>query len=403
MKINDYKRGLTSEEYAKVLNDCIGKVEGLNDLDWDEIVTKYDLGIHRDVLRKAFQSPMGGYSVYKYLQEKQNNNIEDNETIKLMNDKIEELKKERYKLQATKIEYNRNIRKDSRFELFYENIKDSKDRLPLPEFEELQINENDGGYVLSIADVHYGATFESENNIYNREEVKRRFEVLLQKLKKLIHKNNINKLTIIELADTIQGMLRISDVTLNDIPVVDAVVEVSRLIATFLNELSKYTTIEYRHVLSGNHGQNRYLNTRASEMPCEDMERIIGNYIKDLVSNNDRIKVVLSKNDYDSFEICGQNILALHGWQVKNIENSIKDYSMLHRKFYDICFLAHFHAGKTISVGELNGDTKVVVCSGFIGSDPYSDKLKKGTKGKCELFKIEENLGITETYTIILN
>ena len=66
MKINDYKRGLTSEEYAKVLNDCIGKVEGLNDLDWDEIVTKYNLGIHRDVLRKAFQSPMGGYSVYKY-------------------------------------------------------------------------------------------------------------------------------------------------------------------------------------------------------------------------------------------------------------------------------------------------------------------------------------------------
>ena len=198
-------------------------------------------------------------------------------------------------------------------------------------------------------------------------------------------------------------MLRISDVTLNDIPVVDAVVEVSRLIATFLNELSKYTTIEYRHVLSGNHGQNRYLNTKANEMPCEDMERIIGNYIKDLVSNNDRIKVVLSKKDYDSFEICRQNILALHGWQVKNIENSIKDYSMLHRKFYDICFLAHFHAGKTISVGELNGDTKVIVCSGFIGSDPYSDKLKKGTKGKCELFKIEENLGITETYTIILN
>ena len=403
MKINDYKRGLTTDEYAKVLNDCIGKVEGLNDLDWDEIVTKYNLGIHRDVLRKAFQSPMGGYSVYKYLQEEQINNVEDDETIKLMNDKIEELKKERYKLQATKIEYNRNIRKDSRFELFYENIKDSKDRLPLPEFEELQINDNDGGYILSIADVHYGATFESENNIYNREEVKRRFEILLQKLKKLIHKNNINKLTIIELADTIQGMLRISDVTLNDIPVVDAVVEVSRLIATFLNELSKYTTIEYRHVLSGNHGQNRYLNTRANEMPCEDMERIIGNYIKDLVSNNDRIKVVLSKNDYDSFEICGQNILALHGWQVKNIENSIKDYSMLHRKFYDICFLAHFHAGKTISVGELNGDTKVVVCSGFIGSDPYSDKLKKGTKGKCELFKIEENLGITETYTIILN
>ena len=88
MKINDYKRGLTTDEYAKVLNDCIGKVEGSNDLDWDEIVTKHNLGIHRDVLRKAFQSPMGGYSVYKYFQEEQINNVEDDETIKLMNDKI---------------------------------------------------------------------------------------------------------------------------------------------------------------------------------------------------------------------------------------------------------------------------------------------------------------------------
>ena len=129
MKINDYKRGLTTDEYAKVLNDCIGKVEGLNDLDWDEIVTKYNLGIHRDVLRKAFQSPMGGYSLYKYLQEEQINNVEDDETIKLINDKIEELKKERYKLQATKIEYNRLLREQSRSELFNEGIENAINNL----------------------------------------------------------------------------------------------------------------------------------------------------------------------------------------------------------------------------------------------------------------------------------
>ena len=34
---------------------------------------------------------------------------------------------------------------------------------------------------------------------------------------------------------------------------------------------------------------------------------------------------------------------------------------MLHRKFYDICFVAHFHGGKQFSVGEGNGNTEVVV------------------------------------------
>ena len=108
MKINDYKRGLTSEEYAKVLNDCIGKVEGSNDLDWDEIVTKYNLGIHRDVLRKAFQSPMGGYSVYKYLQEEQINNVEkSNSMLDEIREAIGELdiKKQEVKNKTNKLKY----------------------------------------------------------------------------------------------------------------------------------------------------------------------------------------------------------------------------------------------------------------------------------------------------------
>lgn len=354
-----------------------------------------------DVARRMFY---GARDILKLIDVDKINNVKDNDIIKQIEEKTLELEKERKKLQATKIEYNRNIRKDSRFELFYENVRDSKDRLPLPNFNEILLNDYcDGQYLLSIADIHYGATFESENNSYSREEVKRRFEVLLYKTRQIIKKNEISTINIIELADTVQGLLRISDITLNDIPVVDSVVEVSRLISTFLNELSKDVNIIYRHTMASNHTQNRYLGTKASEMPSEDMEHIIGNYIKDLVSNNPRIEVVLSENDYSSFELCGQEILCLHGHQVKSIKNAIKDYSMLHKKFYDICLLAHFHAGQSMSVGELNGNTEVVVCSGFVGSDPYSDSLKMGSKGMCKLFKIEENLGITETYTIVLN
>ena len=372
---------------------------GLSYEEWGELI----IGENRyssDNCRKALYlvKPM-----LESLEEEQINKITDNDIIKEIEDKKEELIKERMKLQTTKIEYNRNLRKDSRFEMFYENINDARDRLPMPVFEELICEEQEGEYVLALADIHYGAFFESINNSYSREEVQRRFGKLIAKLKVLIHKNKINKLNIIELGDTIQGMLRLSDVKLNDIPVVDSVVEVSRLIATFLNELSRYTEITYRQVMASNHSQNRYLGTKANEMPNEDMERVIGNYIKDLVVNNPRVEVVLSERDYDSFELCGQNILTLHGHQIKSINNAIRDYSMLHRTFYDICFVAHFHGGKQMSVAEGNGNTEIVVCPSFIGSDPYSDSLKIGSKGMCRLFKIEENQGITEQYTIILN
>ena len=43
-----------------------------------------------------------------------------------------ELEKERQKLYATKVEMNRNIRQESRAELFYENIRDTIAALPMP-------------------------------------------------------------------------------------------------------------------------------------------------------------------------------------------------------------------------------------------------------------------------------
>ena len=73
------------------------------------------------------------------------------------------------------------------------------------------------------------------------------------------------------------------------------------------------------------------------------------------------------------------------------------------RKFIDICFLGHFHGGKSFNVGELNGNTEVVIEPSFIGSDPYSDSLGLGSKGMCQLHKVEPWQGITETYRIILN
>ncbi|MDB2161272.1 hypothetical protein PMX22_15885 [Clostridium butyricum] len=324
--------------------------------------------------------------------------------LKKLDEKIKELDIARKKMQATKVEYNRNNTKDARYELFYENVRDAIETLPLPKFDKIQIhNDNNGEYLLALSDIHYNADFESDNNCYSRDEVKLRFEILLEKTKQIVKKNKISHITVIGLGDSIQGMLRISDVKLNDVPVVHAVVEVSRLIATFLNELSKCVYITYRHTMNSNHSQCRYLGTKANEMPSEDMEYIIGNYISDLVSENKRIEVKLSLYDYDSFSLCGQNIITLHGHQIKNIKEVIKDFSVRHKRFYDLCFMGHFHGGQSLSVGELNGNTEIVVCPSFVGSDPYADKLMVGSKAMCKLFKIEENVGITETYTMVLN
>lgn len=372
------ENNLTNKEVAEIIN---------NELE-TSCQESYFRGIHKN------------YSIgYNEALEKVKDNDEDD-----IKDKIDELKYEQRKIRAEKSELNRLLNKHSKFELFYDNLKESIETLPIPKLEEIDcIKNTDEGWILTITDIHYNADFVSENNVYNREECKRRFEILLSKTKELIKRNNITKLTILSMGDEIQNILRISDFKLNDISVVDSVVEISRLIATFLNELSKYVNITYRHNIYANHSQTRPLGSKANAIPSEDLSKIIGNYIKDMLTLNDRIEVVLSEKEYAMFEMVGQTIMFTHGHNIKNIKNTIKDFSILTRKFIDICFLGHYHAGMSLNIGELNGNTQIVVSPSFIGSDPYSDSLLVGSKGMCELHKIEPWCGITETYKIILN
>ena len=345
----------------------------------------------------------GMKTLLEILEEEGMNNLSENEILNQIEEKRLELEKERKKLQTTKIERNRNVTKESRQELLYENIRDAVERLPLPEFKEIPMhNTGKGAYVLCWADLHYGADFVSQNNVYNREVCREKMEKLTAMVKEKCINLGINRLIVCGLGDEIQGMLRISDVKVNDIPVVESVVEVSRLIGQVLNSISEVTNVVYYHTMASNHSQTRPLNSKQL-LAEEDLEVIIGNYIKDILMNNGRIEVVLTDRDYHSIEIEGQNVLLLHGHQVKSVKNVVKDYSTLHRLFYDIVILGHYHSGQSISVGELDGNTEVKVIPSIVGSDPYADSLKVGSKSMSKMFKIERGLGITEEYTFVLN
>ena len=374
--------GLTNKEIANKINEELGTNYG-------ESTLRCKADLVNKILDRQLELNMKGKT---------------DDEVKEIEEKIRELKIERKKTQAEKLELNRLDTKKARFEEFYDNIKWNIESLPLPDFKPLNINnENSGSYIECFTDLHYGADFISENNIYSREECKRRMEDLAYKTINKVNSFDINNLTIIGLGDLIQGILRISDVKLNDVATVQCVVEVSRLIASFLNSISEYTNITYYHTMASNHTQPRYLGTKANAMPYEDMEIIIGNYIKDLLRDNDRVKVVLSDKDYITLELEGQNIIAMHGHRVKSTFNAIRDLSQLHRKFYDICFLGHFHGGQSMYVGEGNGCSQVVVVPSIVGSDPYSDSLTIGSKSMAKMYKIEKNIGITEEYTFVLN
>lgn len=402
------KYGLTTETYEQVCKDISDKLDGNNDLDWAEIQIKYNITCNPDTIRKASSTIFGGQFRTKYLKNQIYTNPEEFSREKELDKKIADMRKERMKLQTANIERNRIDRNESRQEMYYEYVGNVCTALPLPKFRTLYYDstKDELEYIMTLADVHYGAKFISENNEYSPEIAKDRFENLSGQVIDFIQKHNISKLHIVSLGDLVQGILRISDLKINDSTVVKATVEISRLIALLLRELSIYTKIEYYHAPSANHTQIRPLGTKASEIADEDLEYLIGNYIKDLCSGNERISVHLAEEgkQYIEISVIGIEIIAMHGHQLKNVENSIRDLSMLRRSFIDYLILGHFHSGKEIPSFEgCCNDTEILVSPSFVGSDPYSDSLMKGSKAAVKIYGFDSTYGHTETYKFILN
>lgn len=344
------------------------------------------------------------YDAYEQIFSKINNSEASAELDKKKKDII----KERQKLYATKLEYNRDLRQESRFELFYDNIRNAITTLNPPDIRLLDtqyVDNDDNEYVLNFGDIHYGSNFKSTNNKYSREICKYRFSLLLGYVIDYILNNNINHLKILNVGDCIQGILRISDVKLNETAVVNCVVEISQIISDFLNKLSEYCTIEYLHISSANHGQTRPLGSKSSELASEDVEKIICNYIKDSLRFNDRIEVIFDiDKEYLEFEIAGFDCIAEHGHRVKNIKDYLNKKSLLHRKMYSYGFLGHTHSNQCITVGEeCCNNIEIFVSPSFVGSCPYADTLNVGAKSSVNILKFNRIYGHIGTETFILN
>lgn len=328
----------------------------------------------------------------------------EDEYYKKLEEQCKELEKQRQKLYATKTEYTRQVRQQSRFELFYENVAEEIKELAVPNFVGLDCSVNNKKYVIAIADIHAGANFITETNRYSFDEITNRFNKLLNYSINFVCEHQLSSVKVLCLGDDVQGILRLSDLQLNESSVVKATVFVAKTIANFLNELSKYCYIEYYHTPTSNHSQVRPLGTKASEIASEDVEYVICNYIKDVLVNNNRISVNTNFGyEYIEIPIFNFKTIAMHGHTIKNIDNALKDLTYHKKTFYTTVFLAHYHAAKMGVVGEMSDtDCEVIVCPSFIGSCPYSNSLLKGAKPSCCIFGYDEQYGHTETYKIFL-
>ena len=361
------------------------KLCGKNDLSWPEIkeITGYPhSSTHLRKMAYGYKRLID--SGYCKVSEMNEGDVE----------KLVTIRKEMAKLSTMKAEMNKNVRDSARKELFLEQVTRVIQRLEPPKYEKINYSEGKKEYVLHISDVHYGSEFTVEGNKYDIKTCEKRLFSLLDRVKYKVKSDKINKIKVVNTGDSIQGMLRLSDVKKNEIPVVEAVVGFSRLMSEFLNQLSETVEVEYYHVTSANHSEPRFIGGNAGDMPEEDFEKIIISYIKDSLENNKRIYVYedMSK-PYIELEVEGYNLICMHGHTIKNIDNAIKDLSMTNKKFYNYLLMGHVHH---TNIKETNSDCMVLVAPSFVGVCPYSKKILKTSNPGATMYAFEKNNGLSD-------
>ncbi|KON87353.1 hypothetical protein AF332_11300 [Sporosarcina globispora] len=395
------KRDSESEFDYKV-RLCIAKLNKEIDLDWSEIIDLLKLECSPDHLRKLSYA-------YKEMSEnidnKQLESVEDDEFLDKLTQKKLELQKERVKLQAEKNEINRWIREQGRSENFYEKLilaVENRPRIQVPKYR-IERTVSDIGYTVDIADSHYGKKvvirgFDDEIiNEYSVEIFERRMWNLLNQLITRIEKEKIKHLHLFNLSDSIDGILRMSQLQILQLGILDSAVGYADFMATWLNELSNYTYIDY-HSCQGNHMEIRPLGSSKGDFPHENMERIITLLLKKDLKDNPNITI----HDNKAFvyvDVVGTKILATHGQDEKNLENSIKDYVNVYGKQIHMLKTGHLHNthNKTIGMDGLQ-NVEFYQAPSICGIDEYSVKLKKTANAGANMMVFERGLGRTTVF-----
>lgn len=337
--------------------------------------------------------------------------IEDKDKVEEIKQAMEELVKERKKIQTANVEYNANLRSEARAEMFNEQVIQAINNLKPIQFTKRLYREPvlEATAVLCIADAHNGveinmpSLFGEVVNVYSPEILKARLNSLAnQVIKDKERLIDYDKLIVFDLGDAIQGMLRLSDLSKLKTGVLQSALDYAEMISQWLNFLSDKLEIPIEYVcLGGNHCECRFLE-KGRNWEEENLGLVIQQFVELRLQNNPNITV----DPYSEFgfkTVQGVNILAIHGDDAKNDFDEISYWENYHNISIDILIMGHVHHGEQKTVGYgLTGDKEVIKVPSLVGVDSFSKKCRKLARAGAKFMLFEDGSKTWEK-TIVLN
>lgn len=260
-------------------------------------------------------------------------------------------------------------------------------------------------YILAFGDCHFGYEFEVNNlsggiiNKYSEEIFVERMEKLLQEALNICATNHIKKLSVMELGDSIHGILRLNSSLMNlRYGILESAVRYADYLADWLNRLSEQVKIEYYPVGDSNHNQLRICSGKKNSFPEENVSIIINTIIDLKLASNPNFNMVKNPTGKAFLDLSGYKILGIHG-EIKDLERGIAELSQMYGESIDylICGHCHHKTQKDIAI-----DSEVITVRSVMGADPYGASLRKVSAPGASMIGFRKGQGKFVEYNIDL-
>ena len=262
--------------------------------------------------------------------------------------------------------------------------------------------------VLCIADCHFGAEWIVRGlrgeilNRYNPEVFAERMDDLLMQVRDIIDRESISDVQLLLCGDSLDGMLRPSQLMKLRWGVIESCMRFSEHMAQWIAALSQYATVSVCGV-DGNHTETRSLNSKRGDFPGENLEKVIFWFLAERLKDVPGVLVDSITEQQKHLTVQGFSILLTHGTDIKSLENAAKQTMLLYGESIDYLICGHKHREQEYVSGYTDqGNAVVIRVPSLCGMDEYAQRLGYGGKPGALAMVLEAGYGRRCIYPISL-
>ena len=253
--------------------------------------------------------------------------------------------------------------------------------------------------VLCVADCHFGAEWIVRGlrgeilNRYNPEVFAERMDDLLMQVRDIIDRESISDVQLLLCGDSLDGMLRPSQLMKLRWGVIESCMRFSEHMAQWIAALSQYATVSVCGV-DGNHTETRSLNSKRGDFPGENLEKVIFWFLAERLKDVPGVLVDNITEQQKHLTVQGFSILLTHGTDIKSLENAAKQTMLLYGESIDYLICGHKHREQEYVSGYTDqGNSVVIRVPSVCGMDEYAQRLGYGGKPGALAMVLEAGYG----------